>query len=340
MHPIMLDVAGYELSAEDKEILAHPLTGGVILFARNYHEPKQLSALTQAMRKAAGKPLLIATDHEGGRVQRFREGFFGLPAMNKLAFTAQPQEAARCAGQIIAYECFAHGVDLALAPVLDINGISQVIGDRAFGSSVDDIIEQAKAFIAGLKDIGMAATGKHFPGHGSVVADSHIDQAIDSRAYALIEQQDMQIFANIINSIGLDSVMPAHVIYPAVDEQPAGFSRIWLQDILRNKLGFNGVIFSDDLGMHAAQVAGDMAQRVMTALHAGCDMALVCNDRQGVIQALDNVPYDTDSLQQYSSQPQDLIHSVHTQLERHQYQYENAKHNLTKLLLPLSESES
>jgi beta-N-acetylhexosaminidase len=340
MHPIMLDVAGYELTAEDKEILAHPLTGGVILFARNYHDPQQLGALTQAMRDAAGKPLLIATDHEGGRVQRFRDGFYPLPAMAQLAYTSHPQDAAQYAGEIIAFECFAHGVDLALAPVLDINGVSQVIMDRAFARSVDGVIEQAQAFIKGMKTIGMASTGKHFPGHGSVEADSHIAQPIDVRAFSDIEKQDMHIFSNIIERVGLDSIMPAHVVYPEVDQYPAGFSRVWLQDILRTKLGFKGVIFSDDLGMQAAQVAGDMAQRVLTALEAGCDMALVCNDRQGAIQALDNVPYDAHTSQDYSDKPQYLIRSVYARLDVHQTRYENAKRALSKLLLPVFASDS
>lgn len=335
MHPIMLDVAGYELSAEDKEILAHPLVGGVILFARNYHDPAQLKALTSDMRKSAKKPIVIASDHEGGRVQRFRDGFYQLPAMYQLNQTASPQSAARSAGIIAAYECLLHGVDLALSPVLDINGRSQVIGDRAFGHDVETILDQASAFIGGLHEVGMASTGKHFPGHGSVLADTHVAQAIDERSLAEIEASDLAIFKRLQKAQLLDAIMPAHVIYPNVDDKPAGFSEFWLEQVLRNDMQFSGVIFSDDLGMQAAHMAGGMPERVQFALQAGCDMALVCNDRLGAIAVLDTLKHDKQTQESYSSRPQSLIKAPSLILD--QGIYNKAKSELTKLLSPLSE---
>ena len=228
MGPLMLDCAGYELSSEEREVLAHPVTGGVILFTRNYHDRAQLVALIKSIRQAAGKPILIATDHEGGRVQRFREGFTQLPPMGALLDMAQNQSEAavlaRACGLIMATELREVGVDFSFAPVLDINGISKVIGDRGFSSTPEQVIELAGALIDGMHEANMATTGKHFPGHGSVAPDSHIDLPVDDRDFDTISQVDMDIFKRLISLNKLDAVMPAHVIYSQVDDQPAGFA--------------------------------------------------------------------------------------------------------------------
>ncbi len=336
MHPIMLDIDGCELTAEDREILSHPLTGGVILFTRNYFDPEQLHALTQAMREAANKPLLIATDHEGGRVQRCREGFFALPAMGELQHLSEPLARAHEAGVIAAFECRRSGVDLALSPVLDCNGVSDVIGDRAFAQDPSDIVPLATHFMQGQQAMGMSSTGKHFPGHGCVQADSHIAQAIDERSLDEILAHDGQVFSQLISTGLLASIMPAHVIYPQVDSAPAGFSLIWLQEILRQQLGFEGVIFSDDLGMHAATVAGNMLERVHAALHAGCDMALVCNDRAGAISVLDGLGHSQQAQQRYSTKPQLLINRQ-ALIDAQHYQYTQACISLERHLHRVSE---
>jgi beta-N-acetylhexosaminidase len=228
---------------------------------------------------------LIAVDHEGGRVQRFREGFTRLPPMRELGIIwdehpAKARHLAQAAGYVLAAELRAAGIDLSFTPVLDIDyGNSCVIGDRAFHNNPDAIAELARSLMSGLKLGGMAAVGKHFPGHGYIQADSHTELPVDERSYRDIETNDLVPFRKLIN-LGLPAVMPAHVIYPQVDSRPAGFSEIWLKDILRGKLGFEGAIFSDDLSMKGAEVAGGILQRAQAALHAGCDMALVCNDSE------------------------------------------------------------
>lgn len=291
MSALMLDIAGTELSAEDKNILDHPAVGGVILFSRNYENPNQLQALCQAIRQAARHQVLIAIDHEGGRVQRCRESFSAIPAMAQFEqLAANPKQAAEWArqcGWLMASEVLACGMDFSFAPVLDVNGISEVIGDRAFSADPLVVESLAKAFIDGMHDAGMAATAKHFPGHGSVLADSHIALPVDDRDYAQIEAVDLLPFKKL--AANFEAVMPAHVIYPAVDREPAGFSHIWLQTILRQQLGFNGVIFSDDLSMEGAAVGGDFSERAERALDAGCDMVLVCNNRQAAINVIDTV---------------------------------------------------
>ena len=293
MGPVMLDVQGTSLSQEDKEILQHPLVGGLIFFTRNYHSPEQIADLSQQIRIAAKKPLLIAVDHEGGRVQRFRDGFSLIPAMGKLWEMSEhnlslAKELAKQSAVLMALEVQAVGIDISFAPVLDINNISDVIGDRSFHQQPDFVTDLAEAFIDGLHQVGMKATGKHFPGHGSVKADSHIDLPIDTRPKADIFQQDLLPFKQLIARGKVDALMPAHVIFPDVDSQAVGFSRYWLQDILRENLGFKGVIFSDDLSMEGAACVGGYVERAEAAQQAGCDMLLLCNNRDGCIDVIDN----------------------------------------------------
>ncbi|TXJ09489.1 MAG: beta-N-acetylhexosaminidase [Acinetobacter sp.] len=290
---LMLDVAGTTLCSEDIELLQAPQVGGLILFARNIESPAQVRTLTNHIRQIR-PDILIAVDQEGGRVRRLKpeHGFSPLPAMGRLGklYQTQPTQALQLAttsGWLMATEVLAVGIDFSFAPVLDIDEISDVIGDRAFAQNPHDIIPLARAFMQGMKQAGMATTGKHFPGHGSVKADSHVAAAIDSRSFAEIEAHDMQTFQALMPE--LDAIMPAHVIYENVDAHPAGFSPFWIQQILRQKLGFDGVLFSDDLSMQAACVAGGADARIQAALHAGCDMGLVCNDRAAACIALDGL---------------------------------------------------
>lgn len=291
---VMLDFEGTQLDREDRRRLLHPNAGGVILFSRNYESPRQISELTAEIRALRDPHLLIAVDHEGGRVQRFREGFTRLPPMRALGriHDRQPERARRLAheaGYVLAAELRACGVDLSFTPVLDLDyGSSSVIGDRAFHASADTVGELAVALIEGLRQGGMAACGKHFPGHGFVAADSHTDLPIDERSLAEIERADLLPFRYLIRH-GLPAIMPAHVIYPQVDSRPAGFSDVWLSQILRGQLGFQGVIFSDDLSMEAARATGTVVDRAEAAFAAGCDMVLVCNDPPAADQLLDGL---------------------------------------------------
>lgn len=287
--PLMIDVGGLSLTAEDRELLAHPWVGSVILFSRNVDTPAQILALTQAMR--AVKPdLWIAVDQEGGRVQRFREGFTRLPPMRQFGqqYDTDPAAAiaaARACGELMAREVRSVGVDFSFAPVLDLDGgISTVIGDRAFHAEAAPAIALQRSFIAGMRAAGMMTIGKHFPGHGSVAADSHTDLPVDDRSWAEIEAYDLQPFAAL--AAELDGIMPAHVVYPQVDPLPAGFSRHWLQTVLREQLGFKGLVFSDDLCMQGAVGIGSIQARVDVALEAGCDVVLICNDREAVKSVL------------------------------------------------------
>ena len=290
--PIMLDVATLELTTEDRERLSHPAVGGVILFARNYISPAQLKSLTAAIHALREPQLLIAVDHEGGRVQRFKEGFSEIPAMRLLGSQWDKNrehalaEAQRI-GTVIATELKAHGVDFSFAPVLDLDyGSSTVIGDRALHSDPHIAAELAAALVRALHAAGMASVGKHFPGHGYVRADSHLEIPIDDRPWQAIAAADLLPFKSAI-AAGLSAIMPAHVIYPAVDDQPAGYSRHWLQTVLRSELGFTGLIFSDDLGMAGAHGAGDIVARAKAAIAAGCDMVLTCNDSAAADYLLD-----------------------------------------------------
>ncbi|WP_458734804.1 beta-N-acetylhexosaminidase [Zobellella taiwanensis] len=293
MGPFILDLAGCELDAEERELLAHPAVGGVIFFSRNYHDRRQLTALVQAVRQV--RPgLLLTVDHEGGRVQRFREGFFPLPAPGRLAGLDHPElpSLLEDAGWLMAAELLAHDIDLSFAPVLDLERGSEVIGDRSFGTDPAQVIARAGAYIGGMKAAGMAAVAKHFPGHGSVRADSHKESPVDTRDYAEIEQADLVPFRELIKAGLVQGLMPAHVIYSRVDERPAGFSEFWLKRVLRERLGFGGLVFSDDLTMEGAAVAGDYPERARQALAAGCDLLLACNHRAGAVSIIDSLPHD------------------------------------------------
>lgn len=293
--PIMADVAGLALTAEDREVLAHPLIGGVILFARNYSDPEQLRALCSELLAIKSPRLLIAVDHEGGRVQRFRVGFTRVPAMGTLGRLHDESglravEDARLHGETIGRELAGFGIDLCFAPVLDRDcGVSTVIGDRAFSSDPQIIIKLARAFRAGLNAAGLKATGKHFPGHGAVAADSHLELPIDRRPFADIEQKDLVPFKALIDD-GIESLMLAHVRYSAYDETPASFSRKWIRGLLRGQYKYNGAVFCDDLCMKGAVVIGDIVERARVALASGCDMLPVCNERPEVVKLLDALP--------------------------------------------------
>jgi beta-N-acetylhexosaminidase len=290
----MVDVVGKTLTAEEREMLMHPLVGGVILFSRNYESPEQVRALVDEIHHLREPQLLIAVDHEGGRVQRFRWGFTALPPMRRLGnlHDESPKRALRVAeniGWLMAAELRSVGVDFSFAPVLDLDcGVSEIIGDRAFHSDPEIVADLAHAAMRGIHKAGMAAVGKHFPGHGSVAPDSHIALPVDEREFADIAASDLVPFERMVH-YGLEAMMPAHIIYSRVDPQPAGFSRFWLKDVLRGQLGFQGVIFSDDLSMEGAKGAGDVVERARAALRAGCDMVLVCNDPVSATKLIDGL---------------------------------------------------
>ncbi|MFZ1640577.1 MAG: beta-N-acetylhexosaminidase [Candidatus Contendobacter sp.] len=301
--PVMLGLEGVELTARERELLRHPLVGGVILFTRNYQSPAQAAALTAAIHALRQPRLLVAVDHEGGRVQRFRDGFTRLPAVRRLGEIydqdrMRAKQLARVTGWLMATELRAVGVDLSFAPVLDLDhGLSGIIGDRAFHHNPESVADLAHAYASGMQKAGMEAVGKHFPGHGGIAADSHLELPVDPRPLAALEAADLLAFERMIH-YGLAALMPAHVVYPAVDDRPAGFSARWLKDILRQRLEFQGVIFSDDLDMAGAHVAGSPPERAGAALAAGCDMVLACNDRHAAVAILDHLRYVPDPVTQ------------------------------------------
>lgn len=281
--PIMADVAGYSLTDDEQQRLLNPNIGGVILFRRNFESVAQLKALTAEIHALRTPALVIAVDHEGGRVQRFIDGFTRLPAMNVLGqlWDEQGAEVAKqtavTVGRVLATELRACGIDLSFTPVLDLGwGNNQVIGNRSFHADAEVVTELALALQTGLNQGGMRSCGKHFPGHGFVEGDSHHVLPEDHRDYATLMAQDMVPFQRL-SGAGMAAVMPAHVVYPEVCAKPAGFSKIWLQDILRRDLGFDGVIFSDDLTMEGAVSEGNIGQRAQVSFVAGCDIVLVCN---------------------------------------------------------------
>lgn len=289
--PVMLGIEGLELTAADRERLSHPLTGGVILFARNFGDGGQLTRLAAEVHALRDPALVVAVDHEGGRVQRFRDGFSSLPPMRTLGeawdrdVAAAAREATRI-GSTIGSELRRHGIDLSFAPVLDLDyGASTVIGDRAFHRNPNAVAHLAAALRAGLDVAGMAACGKHFPGHGCVAADSHTDVPVDDRGFDAIAAEDLVPFGALAR-LGLESMMAAHVVYPAIDAVPAGYSRTWCTQILRERIGFDGLLFSDDLGMAGARTAGDIVARADAALAAGCDVALTCNEMEAADELL------------------------------------------------------
>ena len=301
--PVMLGLEALELTAEEYEMLQHPLVGGIILFTRNYQSPEQITSLVSAIHAARQPPLLVAVDHEGGSVQRFRDGFSRLPAMRDIGKlydqdTEHGLHLARTVGWLMATELRTVGVDFSFAPVLDLDyGVSAAIRDRAFHRNANSAIELASAYIKGMSDAGMAAVGKHFPGHGFIAADSHHEIPVDKRSFDKIQLEDLRPFSQLIAN-GLPAIIPALVIYQNVDPHPAGFSAVWLQKILRQQLGFNGVVFSDDLGMVGASYAGGPLERAQAALAAGCDMVLACNERSAALAMLEGLNVIADQTTQ------------------------------------------
>lgn len=299
--PLMLDLVGVELTAEERELLTHPLVGGVILFARNYVGPEQLAALVASIHGLRNPQLLVAVDQEGGRVQRFREQFTVLPAPRHLGtlYDSDPPAAKRLTqlfGWVLATELREVSIDFSFAPVLDLAAQSHgVIGDRAFHANAEIVAELGHAFMLGMRAAGMEPVAKHFPGHGTVHGDSHHVVPVDDRGLDTLVLSDLLAFERMIH-YGVAAIMPAHVVYPRVDARPAGFSRVWLKDILRQRLGFAGAIFSDDLTMAGAEVAGSLLDRVYAAIEAGCDAALICNDRQGAVGVLDAMQHSIDAV--------------------------------------------
>lgn len=290
--PVMLDIEGLGLSPADRDLLREPAVGGVILFARNFESVEQVSNLVADIRALRSPPLLVAVDHEGGRVQRFREGFTVMPAMRRIGLEYNKDQAAgrtlaRQAGWLIASELRAAGIDLSFGPCVDLDwGVSEIIGNRAFHRKPDAVADLSGAFSRGLRSAGMAAVAKHFPGHGAVVADSHLKLPVDRREYGLI-LDDMRPYESLINTGVIAGVMLAHIVYREIDDMPAGFSDYWIQRELRSRLGFDGAVFCDDLTMKATAAYGSMPERARLALQAGCDMVLVCNDRERAHRAVD-----------------------------------------------------
>lgn len=292
---LLIDIKDKELSQEEVEMLEHPLVSGLILFTRNFYDKAQVQALVKAIRQRVKKPLLITVDQEGGRVQRFREGFTKLPAMQSFKQLATSEadaiKMAQNAGWLMAAEMFALDIDLSFAPVLDLGHECKAIGDRSFGQNPTEILPIAEAFIDGMIEMGMATTGKHFPGHGHVLADSHLETPFDDRAKEVIFSHDIVPFKQLISKGKLSAIMPAHVVYTQCDSQPASGSSYWLKEVLRQQLHFNGVIFSDDLGMKGAGFMGNFVERSEKAIQAGCDLLLLCNESEGVVQVLDGLKY-------------------------------------------------
>jgi beta-N-acetylhexosaminidase len=297
----MVDVLGLELSEQECDILRHPLVGGVILFSRNYQSPEQVAALTASIRALRDPHLIISVDHEGGRVQRFRQGFTRLPPIGVLGkhYMQHPHQTLALAektGWLMAVELRAIGVDFSFAPVLDLDyGVSEIIGDRAFHRDPEAVASMAHAYIQGMKRAWMPAVGKHFPGHGAVEVDSHLGLPVDSRYFEDMIQADILPFSRLCKT-ELAGIMPAHIVYEQSDHLPAGFSPFWIKEILRDRLGFQGAVLSDDLSMEGAAVMGNSLERAEAALDAGCDMVLVCNKPESVIEVIDGLKVKDNAL--------------------------------------------
>lgn len=334
--PLMLDLEGPELSADEREILCEPRVGGVILFSRNYSDPDQLEALIRTIHTLRDPKLLVAVDHEGGRVQRFRSDFTPLPAAAAFGaiYDEDPARGNRLAavgGWLAASELRAVGVDFSFSPVLDLRSSkSDVIGDRAFHADVDSVVSLAKAYVSGMKRAGMAAVGKHFPGHGSVRGDSHLMVPEDHRDLDTLRHADLRVFERMIVH-GLPAVMPAHVIYKKIDLNPAGFSTYWLRSVLREHLNFRGAVFSDDLMMAGARVAGGIVERGAAALEAGCDVLLVCNDREAAIELLENLPEKPNSVRSARLARMHGLHEISRSALLDSEEYKNAVSEISVL---------
>ena len=291
--PVMVDLAGVAIEPAERELLLHPQVGSVILFTRNYESPAQLARLTAEIHALRTPPLLIAVDQEGGRVQRFREGFTRLPPLREIgrryaASRGDGLALARQLGWLMASELRASGVDMSFAPCVDLDyGVSQVIGDRALHTDASAVAELAVAYMLGMREAGMAATAKHFPGHGAVAADSHVALPVDRRPWPDIEA-DLQPYRRLMAN-GLPAVMAAHIVFPEVDDRPASLSRRWIDGVLRRELGFQGAVFADDLSMKGAAAFGDIGARGALALAAGCDVLPVCNDRAAAVALVESL---------------------------------------------------
>jgi len=297
--PVVVDIEGLTLTDEDKKMLANPWVGGIILFGRNYKDRQQLEKLVQGIR-GVNSALIVAVDHEGGRVQRFRSGFSRIPAMQQLGvvFRGDSERGlalTKSVGWLLAAELLASGLDISFAPVLDVDcGLSDIIGDRSFGQNPEDVTLLAAAFMDGMHEAGMATTGKHFPGHGGIKEDSHLELPVDDRTLDELEQRDIGPFRSLLSRT--NALMPAHIQFPRIDALPVGFSAWWLKEYLRQKLGFKGVIFSDDLSMEGAVGMGGYGDRAIKALQAGCNAVLVCNNRKGALEVVECLHRSFDSV--------------------------------------------
>lgn len=297
--PIMLDLLGTTLTQDEKELLLHPLVGGVIFFTRNYESPKQITALSKEIRMLRDPSLCIAVDHEGGRVQRFQQGFTKLPAAQTIGklYDQDPYKGIDIAEKtawLMATELRTIGIDFSFAPVLDLyNPNSHVIGDRAFHTTPKSVAKLTTAYLNGMRHAGMAAVGKHFPGHGGVTEDSHLVTPTDNRTLAELQKHDMIPFSHLIHR-NIAAIMPAHIIYPEIDNKPVGFSAIWLQNILRKNMKFQGIIFSDDINMVGAESIGNYVERARCALLAGCNIVIICNNQLAAITVLDTLKINTN----------------------------------------------
>lgn len=292
---LFFDLDGVELTVDERELLKHPLIGGVILFARNTKSAEQVAQLVKQIRQINPEAIL-SIDQEGGRVQRLKTGVTSLPPVQAIHKHNCEQNVAMELGWLMAVELGNIGIDISFAPVLDLDyGHNAIIGNRAFATDIDSVISLSSAYIKGMKQAGMAATGKHFPGHGWVKNDTHLSSAIDERSFAEIWDTDIQPFHRAISQ-GMEAIMLAHVNYPACDANPAGFSSFWLQEILRNRMNFKGIIFSDDLSMKAAASVGGYVQRAICAIEAGCQVLLCCNERQGVLDILNYLEHSKNTV--------------------------------------------